>query len=260
MEFLKIICLLPFVVSLLCGCATKEPSTTVPGEQNGIIEYQQITLDAMAAVKRALQSLDQVAAQASPCPTNIVDGFADEVQSLQVDSTQVRAHAQAIQARGDAYFDNWSENLAHVKDPQVRQRAEQYHPQLQQSFSKIKLTSQEAGAAFRSFFAGLRKLRTSLEKDPGVIGSDSSKDLIRTTRTNGEQVLQLLGSIKAELETMQTMLHGTANVLGAPASRRRVPRFQTAQLAGETPALPVLRCGLLYPALSSRGGEGVVTL
>jgi hypothetical protein len=199
------VCLALFL-NILTGCATKEEASTVPKQQNGIQEYQQITADAMAAMKRALQSLDLVSAQTNPCPTRIVDAFSDEIQRLQVDSIQVRAHAQAIQARGDAYFENWSENLARVKDPKVRELAERFHPQLQQSFYKIKTTSQETGDTFRNFFSGLRKLRNSLQSNPGIVATESTRDLIRTTRNDGEQVLQLLNSINAELRTMKAML------------------------------------------------------
>jgi len=198
--------ILALLISIFSGCATKEPSTIVPQEHNGINEYQQITVDAMAAVKVALQSLNLVAAQTNNCSPKVVDTFADEILRLQVESIQVRAHAQAIQARGDAYFDNWSENLARMKDPQVRELAEHFRPQLRQSFSKIKLTSQEAGAVFRSFFSGLRRLRNSLQNNPAMIETENVQDLIRTTRTNGEQVVQLLGSVKAELQTMKAML------------------------------------------------------
>jgi hypothetical protein len=197
---------LTFLIGFLSGCATKEAATSVPKQQNGIQEYQQITANAIAAMNKALQSLNLVAAQSNPCPAKIVDAFADEVQQLQVDSLEIRSHAQAIQARGDAYFDNWSENLAHVKDPQVRELAERNHAQLQQSFAKIKATSQETGVAFRSFSAGLRKLRNSLQSNPAALESQSVQDLIRTTRANGEQVLQLLGSLQAELQTMKSMI------------------------------------------------------
>ena len=118
----------------------------------------------------------------------------------------MRERAQAIQARGDAYFENWSENLAGMKDPQVRELAEHFHPQLQQSFLRIKLASQKTREAFRNFSQGLRKLRISLENNSGVIEDETAKELIRTTRDNGQQVLQQLGSVKAELQAMTEML------------------------------------------------------
>jgi hypothetical protein len=197
---------LALLIITLCGCATKEASKSEPQQQNGIYEYHQITIDAIATVEVALKSLDLVSAQTNPCPARVVEAFAGDVQRLQVESLEVRAHARAIEARGDAYFDNWSENLARVNDPRVRELANRNRPQLRQSFTKIKLTSQETGAAFRSFFSGLRKLRTYLQSDQAIIDSENFKDLIHSTRTNGDQVVQLLGSIKADLETMKTLL------------------------------------------------------
>jgi hypothetical protein len=231
--------LLAFLISNLCGCATKAPSKAVPQQQNGVTEYRQITIDAIAAVEVALQSLNRVDAQTSPCSTEVVDAFADEVQRLQIESIRVRAHAQAIQARGDAYFENWSENLARVKDPHVRELAEHFRPQLQQSFSKIKLASQDAGASFRNFFFGLRKLRTSLQTNPETIEIPSMKELIRTTRLSGEQLLQLLGSIKVELQTMTAMLTPVKSARSAPEYGRTALPPTAAALSGSVRMHPI---------------------
>jgi len=196
---------LVILISTLCGCATKEPSSA-PQPGNGIQEYHQLTKQAVTLVHATLDSLELISARTNSCPPKIVEAFEKQLQRLQIESIQVRARVQAIQARGDAYFENWSENLARMKDAQIRELAARFHPKLKESFMQIKLASQNAREAFRDFSSGLRKLRVSLENDPSVIRTEATKELIRTTRDTGQQVLQQLSAVNVELQAMTQML------------------------------------------------------
>jgi hypothetical protein len=153
-----------------------------------------------------LNSLNKVEAQPTPCPPKLIQTFADHVNRLQVDSLRIRARVQVIQARGDSYFASWSESLARIKSPQVRAAADHFHPELQQSFSKIKLASKEAGSEFTPFLHGLRMLRIDLEKDPGCMKEDAAKELVRATRAHGTEVIRQLNAVNTELESITKML------------------------------------------------------
>src|SRR5262249_56033 len=124
-----------------------------------------------------------------------------EVDQLQAESVRVRARTQAIQARGDAYFEAWSKNLTPEGAPPAPKTPEQLS-QLQESFSKIKVASKQTGDAFKPFFAGLRHLRVNLEINPSSVQSEEGRQLIRTTRDQGVEVIQKLDAVKAELQSL----------------------------------------------------------
>ena len=190
----------------LFGCATHDSTSAEPRPGSGVAEYQQITIQAEKAVTSALNSLEKVSAHTNDCPPNIRASLADNVQRLQVDSLRIRARAQAIQARGDAYFADWSETLKQIDNPAVREAAERNHSQLEQSFSQIKLASQQAGAAFRPFLSGMRQLHINLDNDASTAGSASGNELLKTTRDHGQEVLKQLGVITNELHEITRML------------------------------------------------------
>jgi hypothetical protein len=191
---------------LLGGCATKDSAESAPRPGSGIEEYRQLTGEAATAVRAALVALDKVSAASNPCPPKLVTAYVNEVQRLHVDSLRIRARGQAIRARGDAYFADWTENMARIQDPQIRERAERFRPELQECFSRIKLVSEQAGTAFKPFMSGLRMLRIQLDKPPPAIADDTTKDLIRTTREHGGEVLQALSGIDKELDTITRLL------------------------------------------------------
>jgi len=199
------------IACLLASCATKQPETTpsdtTPAEPgSGVVEYRQLTKESLATLHDVLDSLNKVEAQPSPCPPKAIEAFADHVNRLQVGSMRIRARVQVIQARGDAYFASWSESLARIKNPQVRAAAEHFRPELEQSFSRIKLASKEAGNEFAPFLHGLRMLRIDLEKDPGCMKDDAAKQLVRTTRDHGKEVIRQLNAVSTELESITRML------------------------------------------------------
>ncbi len=203
--------LFSLVLILLTGCATHEAKTATSPPASGVEEYRQLTSQSAAAVHAALGWLEQVNAHAGECPAKIVTGFAEEVDQLQVQSIRVRARAQAIRARGDEYFASWGDGTKPTNEVLSAVSNENTPSpdtlrELRDSFIQIKSASQEAGEAFRPFFAGLRKLRAGLEADPAFIESPETKALVRATREYGWQVLQKLGVLRDELQAFHAVL------------------------------------------------------
>jgi hypothetical protein len=190
----------------LTGCATQDSADTNPRPRNGIADYRKIAVDADKSMSEALRSLDTVAAQRDQCPAKVLLAFSQEVERLEADSVTVRARAKSMQARGDAYFEKWHENLAQVKDPRVRELATKHRAELTEGFGRIKAASREAGEAFRPFLAGLRQLQTILEKDPSALQASATKDLVRTAREHGQEVQRQLAAIKGELDAAARMV------------------------------------------------------
>ena len=192
-------------VGLLASCATHHHTTSQPRPGSGVHEYRQLTSDSVTGVLKALSWLEQVSAQTGRCPSKIVSGFAKQVERLQVESIRVRARGQAIRARGDAYFEAWAAGTNQLSEAPPRPAPERLS-QLRDNFNKIKLASQEAGETFRPFFAGLRNLRSELETDPAVIETQKARELIRTTRQRGLRVLEKLGVLEDELQTLRALI------------------------------------------------------
>ena len=188
------------------GCTTDKGAATSAKPGSGIAEYRNIEATAERALSRALASLNAVAAQSNRFSQASLQAFSSELNRLQVESLQLRARSQAMQARGDAWFQRWHENLARVQDPQLRALAEKERPALQEHFLRVKQLSLEARESFTPFLSGLRALRNSLEKDPAVLERQSTRDSIQSTGDHGQQVRECLLGIRRELEQMSALL------------------------------------------------------
>ena len=188
------------------GCASKEKSAEKIRPGSRIPEYRQATVRAEKAVEGVLASLATVSAQSKQCPPEVLTNFSAEVRRLQVESVQARARTEAMQARGDEYFNHWRETLARVEDPQMRALVEKERPALQQSFEKMKSLSREGRESFLPFMASLRSVRNSLEKDPGSLANESVQAAIKTAREKGQEVREHLMGMQRELDRMSALL------------------------------------------------------
>jgi hypothetical protein len=192
-------------LSLLAGCAGKTEAPKAFSPREDLAEYRQVAVDAHKIVQATLVSLDRTAAQV-PCPPSVLKAFAKDVQRLEVDSFRIRARAQAIRDRGEAYFEQWHEHLRNVKDPATRRLAEERREHVQERFAHIRVTTQAAREAFQPFLAGLHRLRNGLENNPASASTDATKELIRTTRENGRKVETNLEAILGELDAVAAIL------------------------------------------------------
>jgi hypothetical protein len=160
----------------------------------------------MGQVDATMRALDEISAQAHRDPRAAYAAFAKAVHRLEVDSMKVRARAQAMRVRGDAYFEHWETYLATVKNGEVRQLAVEHRPELKQSFEQAHLASQQVREVFRPFLSDLQKLRAVLEADPCLARIDAQKGLILAAKDKGRQVQQGLDRILAEMNSMTATL------------------------------------------------------
>jgi hypothetical protein len=159
------------------------------------------------AIETAINSLDSLKVAPTVNSNAAIAAFSQEVDNLETESIWIRARAQVMQTRGDAYFDNWKENMAAISDKKIRASAEEHQSELRQSFATIKQNLQQTRQPFQLFLAGLRKLRTNLETKPATLAIESTGSLAQDTRQRGREVEAGLDSVAAELTKMTMMIN-----------------------------------------------------
>ena len=192
--------------AVLIGCASTQTVQEVPTPRQDFIEYRQLVVLSMNQVDATLRSLDEISAQAHQDARRAYQAFAKAVHRLEVDSIKVRAHTQAMRARGDAYFEHWEAYLAGVRSEEVRKLAEERRPELKRGFEQAQLAAQQVRETFRPFLSDLQKLRAVLEAEPTLAHIDAQKGLILAAKDKGRQVQQGLDRILAEMNSMVALL------------------------------------------------------
>jgi hypothetical protein len=198
--------LLAALVAGLSSCASPQQTAGTPRPGNGISEFQHLTRQSHHAVQRALDALDEVSRPSDGCSPKMLARFSKEIHRLETGSIRIRARAQAMRERGEAYFQNWHANLARIPDPAIRALADLRRPELQQHFNQATLLAQDTRASFQLFLAGLRNIRNALEKDLHALQTEPNQDRVRATREHGHNVERGLAAIDQEFQDMRTLV------------------------------------------------------
>jgi hypothetical protein len=201
---------------LASGCASPSGDPSAPKPGSGIAEYRVVTRDAHRAVADTVKSLEALAqphAQTSS-PHPALRGFDRKFHQLELTSVKTRARAEAIIARGQAYFDEWKTHLASLTNQTTAQAESQQYARLFEHFQRVRERSGEVREEFRPFMAGLREFRARLDRPSESTGGGSdlstlnpqlSTDLI----AGGRRVLQKLETVSAALDDAEAELQVT---------------------------------------------------
>jgi len=171
-----------------------------------IAEARRNVTDSQTAVQSTLDVLDELNNVGGPWPPDLLNQFTITLARLEGDSFKLREHTRAMHSRGDAYFNEWQLHLTQSRDPEVRSQAGERHQALQESFGIIQQASQRASEAFKPFLLDLHALRRAFENEATSNASDSTKELIRKARNEGQRVQLELEAIRRELESAASNL------------------------------------------------------
>jgi len=181
------------------GCSTPSGGSAPPKPGSGIAEYREITRDAHQAVANMVDRLEDISVS-FPASSRPLERFDRTLLQLEVTSVKSRSRAEAIIARGQAYFDEWKEHLAaSTNDPVGGADAERY-TRLHAHFDRIREHSAGVRTEFRPFMMGLRELRATFDTAPNSSGSEPARQRIAALTASGRRMLDVLTEVSKSLD------------------------------------------------------------
>jgi hypothetical protein len=107
-----------------------------------------------------------------------------------------------MKAKGQAYFQQWEQEMTNVNSAEIRQLAEERKAKLQTSFDNIKNTTEPAREQFVAWLDHLKDLQKFLSQDITLSGVEAAKEPIAKAKTEGLAVQQSLEKVISELNTV----------------------------------------------------------
>jgi predicted nucleic acid-binding Zn-ribbon protein len=201
---------------LLVGCKTsgyKQADKT--GE--GIASFREEILNGKKAIDQTMAALDQVATTAATDPRKAYEQFSKSVSNLESTANKIRKRGQDMREQGKAYFTQWEQQLAQVKNPEIQQLATQRKAKLQEAFDNIKTVAEPLKNQFDPWMSDLKDLQTYLANDLTVTGVDAAKSLFKKAQTGGLEVQKSMDALIAELNSI------SASITAAKAQAQPAP-------------------------------------
>jgi hypothetical protein len=161
--------------------------------------------------------------------TVALDRLADS--SAQLDGT--RKHAQR---KGDAYFNEWDEQLAGIHFEKVRLQSEARKAEVTNQFHSMTRHYDESQTVVRALITYLNDIRTALNADLTSAGLASVKEVVNNANQNGRKVQTALAQLSNELA--KSSVNMSSFVVQNPAQQTEEPRtsVRTRQESSPRPA------------------------
>ena len=214
--------LLLALTSFAAGCAAPSGDSSTPKPGSGIVEYRHMVREArrsVAATVKSMEALAQPNAQTST-PHPALAGFDQAHHQLELTSVRTRARAEAIIARGQAYFEEWKDHLAGVTNQTAAQTGMESYTRLFEHFGRVRERSGEVREEFRPFMAKLREFRARLDHPAKPADGESSWKEIDGLIASGRRVLQSLESVSTALDEAEAELRATLAAKGSKEGHR----------------------------------------
>ena len=196
---------------LLAGCAGPSGTSSQPKPGTGITEYRQVAREAHRSVAATVESLEALAlphaGNSKPHPD--LARFDRALHDLELTSVKTRARAEAIIARGEAYFDEWKGNLSATTNQSAARAESQRYTRLLEHFARVRERSGEVRTEFRPFMMKLREFRATLDTAPDTLGRESSRVTIGLVTASGRRVLEALSAVTKSLDDAEVELRAT---------------------------------------------------
>jgi hypothetical protein len=151
-------------------------------------------------------ALDQIAASANTDPRKAFEQFSKAVDNLESIANKAKKRGEDMREQGQAYFKQWEEQMAEVKNPEIRKLAEERKAKLQESFASIRNYTEPLKAQFDPWMSDLKDLQKYLSNDLTIAGVDAAKGQFAKTRADGVEVQKSMDGLVAELNTIAAAL------------------------------------------------------
>ncbi len=191
---------------LLAGCGSTKGYKQADKTGEGIASFRDEVLNGKKAIDGTMTALDSVATTAATDPRKAFETYSKAVSNLESTANKVRKRAQDMQEQGKAYFAQWEQQLATVKNPEIQQLAKERKAKLNEAFDKIKAVAEPLKTQFEPWMSDLKDLQTYLSNDLTVNGVDAAKSLFTKTRSEGMEIQKSMDALVAELNTISATI------------------------------------------------------
>jgi hypothetical protein len=196
------------LIALLPGCSSpsyeKAGNTAVSLHKTAAsIDQGSTQVDAVLAA--LLELVNNPAADLKPQ----FKKFDAAVNALQATAANVSATAKSMREKSNDYFKDWDQQLAQIKNEDIKGRSAERKTEVQQQYIAMKKDFLLAGDAFKPFMANLKDIRTALTADLTAGGLASIKDVATKANSEAVPLRAAIGKLSADFKTLGVSMSAT---------------------------------------------------
>jgi DNA repair exonuclease SbcCD ATPase subunit len=188
------------VVAILAGCAS---GNYQKGDSTGA--DLQASADRISQgsgkIETALTNLMAIVNSPGDLPAQFKK-FSAAVSDLQSSAKDVAGKVEAMSKRGEAYFAAWDEQIASIKNEDIKSRSVDRKTEVQKQFAAIRQSYEEASTAFKPFMSDLSDIQTALATDLTPGGVSAIKSAAERAVKSGNSLKGTMGKLATQFKEL----------------------------------------------------------
>jgi SMC interacting uncharacterized protein involved in chromosome segregation len=146
--------------------------------------------------------------------------FKTAVSDLQSTAKDVSDRVADMRAKGNEYFNAWDQQLALIKNEDIKSRSTERKNTVQKEFTDIQKSYTEVQISFQPFMSNLKDIQTALDSDLTMQGIASIKPAAETANQHGVKLEASVEKLDAEFRDLGVAMSTSAPV---PAGTTNAP-------------------------------------
>ena len=186
---------------VVAGCATTNSDSDLPRPGDGVREYRRHVADFRGALADCVRDVETLAASSEKTSASAFARAQSSAHRLEIVAVKARARADALEARGAEYFNEWVEEACAATDEASRTATRARFEGLRAQFVNVQQDSRKVRESSRRFFDYVRQWRSKLGAAPPAADVEMARTEFALAAAAGRSALE---SVDQLLQTLAT--------------------------------------------------------
>ncbi|HVU26656.1 MAG TPA: DUF2959 family protein [Verrucomicrobiae bacterium] len=198
-------------LAVIAGCASgnyqKGNSTA-----SGLTDSANKIAEGNTKIDATLSSLSDLVNNPQGDLVSKFNKFNSALKDLQSSAADVKARVAEMRKTGNEYFAQWDQQLAAIKNEDIKSRSADRKAEVQKEFSDIKRSYTQVQMAYEPFISDLKDVQTALSTDLTVGGVTAIKGAADKANKDAAQLKSAMSDLSTQFKEL-----GVAMAANAPA-------------------------------------------
>jgi uncharacterized phage infection (PIP) family protein YhgE len=192
---------LAVAIAALAGCAS-EPESPAAKTGAKITEAADKINEGSGKIDATMAALNDLVNNPSGDLAPKFTKFNASVDDLAAAALNVSNRVAEMRVSGNDYFKDWDQQLAQIKNEDIKNRSAERKNQVQKEFTDIKTAYTQVSMAYRPYMADLRDIQSALRTDLTVGGVSAVKGAADKANTDGTQLKSSVDALSSEFKDL----------------------------------------------------------
>lgn len=193
----------------LAGCASKNYQKG-SDTGSGLIDAANRITAGKTKIDAVLAPLNTLVSNPQGDLVGEFNKFNDAVSDLQSSAQDVKSRVAAMRANGNEYFQNWDQQLATIKNEDIKSQSADRKAAVQKQFMDIKRSYTAVQMAFEPFMSDLKDIQAAL-------GTDLTTGGVTAISGSAQKTNQDANALKASMDQLASQFNQLGIAMSATA-------------------------------------------